>query len=97
MNVLISTDAEADLANGFWFYERQQAGLGEYFRVCLASDIESLVFLGGRHAKQLGFYKLLSKKFPYAIYYSCDDETVVVVTIVASRQDPDWIRTRLGG
>jgi plasmid stabilization system protein ParE len=97
MNVLISTDAEADLASGFWFYERQQTGLGEYFRICLASDIESLVFLGGKHAKQFGFHKLLSKKFPYVVYYSCHDETVVIAAIVASRQDPDWIRRRLGG
>jgi plasmid stabilization system protein ParE len=97
MIVHISNDAEADLANGFWFYERQQNGLGEYFRSCLVSDIESLVFLGGKHAKQFGFHKLLSKKFPYAIYYASDDETVVIVAIVASRQDPEWIRKRLGG
>ena len=35
MMVSISSDAEADLAEGYWFYERQSPGLGDYFRSCL--------------------------------------------------------------
>ena len=34
MIVSISSDAEADLAEGYWFYERQSPGLGDYFRSC---------------------------------------------------------------
>jgi len=40
MMVSISSDAEADLAEGYWFYERQSPGLGEYFRSCLIADID---------------------------------------------------------
>jgi hypothetical protein len=49
MIVSISSDAEADLAEGFWFYERQSPGLGEYFRSCLIADIDSLAYYGGIH------------------------------------------------
>jgi hypothetical protein len=31
MIVHISSDAEEDLIEGFWFYERQSPGLGDYF------------------------------------------------------------------
>ncbi|MEZ6116428.1 MAG: hypothetical protein R3C28_07635 [Pirellulaceae bacterium] len=31
MIVEISSDAEEDLGDGFWFYERQSQGLGRYF------------------------------------------------------------------
>ncbi|MHB0958214.1 MAG: hypothetical protein ACYC6N_12930 [Pirellulaceae bacterium] len=46
MNVQISSDAEQDIADGFWFYEGQAAGLGDYFRHCMITDIESLAFYG---------------------------------------------------
>jgi len=32
MIVDISSDAEEDLIDGYWFYERQSPGLGDYFR-----------------------------------------------------------------
>jgi hypothetical protein len=32
ITVVISSDAFADLEDGFWFYEAQEAGLGDYFR-----------------------------------------------------------------
>ena len=35
MIVYISSDAEEDLIEGYWFYERQSIGLGDYFRSCL--------------------------------------------------------------
>ncbi|MFM8635255.1 MAG: hypothetical protein ACKOEX_10670 [Planctomycetia bacterium] len=47
MIVSISSDAEADIAEGYWFYERQSPGLGDYFRSCLIADIESLAYYGG--------------------------------------------------
>ena len=46
MIVSISSDAEADLAEGYWFYERQSPGLGDYFRSCLIADIDSLSYYG---------------------------------------------------
>jgi|GEM_PF-2873417 len=47
MIVYIWSDAEQDLIEGSWFYERQSIGLGDYFRSCLISDIELLAFFGG--------------------------------------------------
>ena len=44
MIVDISSDAEEDLIEGYWFYERQSPGLGDYFRSCLIADIESLAY-----------------------------------------------------
>jgi hypothetical protein len=50
MIVDLSSDAEEDLIEGYWFYERQSPGLGDYFRSCLIADIESLAYYGGIHA-----------------------------------------------
>ena len=46
MILSISSDAEADLAEGYWFYERQSPGLGDYFRSCLIADIDSPAYYG---------------------------------------------------
>jgi hypothetical protein len=42
MIVGISAGAEADIADGYWFYERQRIGLGDYFRTCIFADVEAL-------------------------------------------------------
>ena len=97
MIIDISSDAEADLIDGFWFYERQAPGLGNYFRSCLISDIESLEYYAGIHSKEYGYYRALAKRFPFGIFYSCDSERVLVVAILDLRSKPLWVRHRLGG
>jgi hypothetical protein len=42
MKIEISAGAEADITDGYRFYERQSIGLGDYFRSCIFVDIESL-------------------------------------------------------
>lgn len=49
MKVRIRPSAENDLADGFAFYERQDAGLGNYFLDALFADIDSLAIYGGIH------------------------------------------------
>ena len=42
MVILRTHDAQADLNEGFVFYEAQEPGLGDYFIACLRADIEGL-------------------------------------------------------
>ena len=72
MTVQISSDAEQDIADGFWFYEGQTPGLGDYFRSSIIADIESLAFYGGIHEKVAGLYRSLGHRFPFAICYRVD-------------------------
>ena len=95
MIVGISSDAEEDLIEGYWFYERQSPGLGDYFRSCLIADIESLAYYGGIHASEYGFHRALSKRFPFCIYYRVDEGIVTVVAVLDAKRDPLWIRQRL--
>ena len=95
MIVCISSDAELDLADGFWFYERQEFGLGDYFRSCLVSDIESLSYFGGIHEIVHGFHRALAKRFPFGIYYVISATMLTVVAVLDMPQDPSWIRSQL--
>jgi hypothetical protein len=69
MTIEILDSAEEDLIDGFKFYENQSRGLGDYFLDSLFSDIESLRVYAGIHALHFGYHRLLSKRFPFAIYY----------------------------
>lgn len=38
---------------------------------------------------------MLSKRFPFAIYYELEDDVVYVYAILDLRRDPLWIREQL--
>lgn len=49
------------------------------------------------HRLVFGFHRLLSKRFPHAIYYRIEsDDTVVIYRVLDCRRDPNWIRNSLG-
>jgi hypothetical protein len=97
MKIKILPSAHRDLANGFAFYESQQEGLGSYFLESLMSDIDSLLLYGGTHRKVFGYYRLLSKRFPYAAYYSLEGEIFIVKAILDCRRDPERIKEAIEG
>ena len=88
MRILLLPEAERDLEIGADFYESQKAGLGVYFNDCLASDIESLKLYAGIHEKYRGFYRSLSKRFPFSIYYKLNEDVVEIFAVLDARQDP---------
>ncbi len=51
----------------------------------------SLVIYAGVHGKQFGFYRMLSKRFPYATYYEVKREVAYVVAVLPMRRSPAWI------
>jgi plasmid stabilization system protein ParE len=95
MRIVILPSARDDLADGFQFYENQEANLGGYFLESLFSDIDSLHLYAGIHRVVFGSHRLLSKRFPYAIYYTKESETVFVKAVLDCRRDPTFHRQRL--
>jgi len=87
-NIKILEEAEADIEKGMLFYESQSKGLGSYFLDAIMSDIESLHIYGGIHFKIKNYYRLLSKRFPYAIYYKIKSNTIYVYAVLDCRQNP---------
>ena len=95
MKVEILLSAIADLAVGFAFYESQQPGLGGYFLDSLFADIDSLAHHAGIHRKVFGSHRLLAKIFPFAVYYSVENDRVRVKAVLDCRRDPHWIIGKL--
>jgi plasmid stabilization system protein ParE len=96
IQIRISDDAFADLDDGYWFYELQEAGLGDYFASSLRADIEGLRVAAGIHRRGYrDYHRLLSRVFPYAIYYTFTENQAVVWAVIDCRRDPEWIQRHL--
>ena len=96
MRIEILEEVERDLIEGFKFYENQQVGLGLYFRTNLYADIESLKNYAGIHSRPYKpYHRFLSRKFPFAIFYTVEKDTVFIHAVLDCRKDPAWIRERL--
>jgi plasmid stabilization system protein ParE len=95
LKIRLLTLALDDLEAGRRFYERQQAGLGDYFLDSLFSDIDSLLLYAGIHEKVFGYFRTLSRRFPYAIYYCVVEEEIQVWRVLDCRQNPALISEKL--
>jgi plasmid stabilization system protein ParE len=95
MKIEILAEAELDLVAGFYFYERQREGLGQYFRDALTADVDSLMIYAGIHPINSGYYRFLSPKFPYAIYYKMEGKVISVYAILHTHMNPATIQARL--
>jgi plasmid stabilization system protein ParE len=95
MKVRILPPAMEDLADGRTFYDSREKGVGAYFMDSLFSEIDSLSLYAGLHAIRLGHYRMIARRFPFAIYYQIEGDTAVVHRVLDCRRDPSWIRNSL--
>ena len=92
--IVVLPSAKRDLRAGFRFYERQEAGVGDYFLDSLSADISSIRLLAGIHRCRGDLHRFTGKRFPYWIYYRLEGGTAFVVAILDSRRDPAKIQAR---
>lgn len=95
--VLLLEEAVDDLEVGRGFYDDRGEGIGSYFVSSLLSDITSLRLYSGIHSTHFGFQRMLSKRFPFAVYYEVVEGLTRVVAVLDMRQDPGSIRAALDG
>jgi hypothetical protein len=82
MDIVYLEEVEGDLRDGRDFYDKQQPGIGDYFLDSILADAESLTLYAGIHSQHFGYFRLLGKTFPFAIYYLVGDERVTVCAIL---------------
>ena len=87
--------AACDIELGINFYNAIEDGVGLYFRDSIIADIRRLGIYFGEHRIHLGFFRALSSRFPYAIYYREREGTRQVVAVLDLRRKPGWIRDQL--
>lgn len=96
-DVFILREVTDDLNDGKAFYDQREIGVGAYFWDSLFADIESLVIYAGVHERRYGLYRMLAKRFPYAVYYEIVDDIVYVIAVLPMRRSPEWLKEKLKG
>jgi hypothetical protein len=89
-NIVVLEEAADDLVAGRAFYDQQEPGVGQYFWDSLISDIESLAIYAGVHQRHFGLFRLLSRRFPYAVYYEIAESVAYVIAVLPVRRNPVW-------
>jgi len=85
---------EADVEAAFDWYESEEPGLGfEFLEELRGTYYRILDQPFGYHDLRSGIRRALTRRFPYAVYFSMEDETIVIVAVLSTARDPaEWQR-----
>ena len=90
--MIIRPEAEADLVHARNWYERQRAGLGAAFLLCVEEVLERIDRTPEIYtAVYQNVRRAFTRRFPYAVYYRIEVNEVVVLGIFHTHRDPrEW-------
>ena len=87
-HVLIRPQAESDLREARNWYENQRPGLGDKFLADIGITIQLLARDPEcRPEYYRGFRRLLTRRFPYKLFYRLEGNRVIVFRILHARRD----------
>jgi hypothetical protein len=62
----------------------------------IRSDIDGLKITAGIHLQtHRDLHRLISRRFPYAIFYRFNSDEALVLAVVDCRREPEWIEQHL--
>jgi toxin ParE1/3/4 len=78
-----------DVESAFDWYETEEPGLGDQFLDELRAAYQRILDHPlGYEAFRSGIRRALTRRFPYAIYFSIEQETIVIIAVLAGARDP---------
>ena len=99
-SVQLLPEAEREVEQAFWWYERQRTGLGFEFLLAFDATVGSLRRLPeGHEIVALRTRKALLRRFPYLVLYALEEKRIVVTAVFHAHRDPrrwsDRVRERV--
>ena len=85
----IRKEAEADIAEAYQYYESCRESLGADFMLCIDESLARIQ----RNPKKFKVVlnkvrRALVKKFLYGIYYTIDENEIIVLAVTHARRNP---------
>jgi plasmid stabilization system protein ParE len=94
--IILLPEAVIDADHAFKWYDRQSKGLGDDFLANLERAYKLIAENPAHYPVRFdSFRRILVKRFPYAIYFDYDDNTVFVHYVFHCAQNPDKLMIRL--
>lgn len=85
---------ELDVESAFEWYETEEPGLGSEF----VEQVRAAYQLVGQNPfafqdLRSGIRRALTRRFPYAVYFSVENDTVLILAVLHCARDPaEWQR-----
>ena len=87
---------EADVEAAFNWYEGEEPGLGlEFLEELRAAYHRILDHPLGYQDLRSGIRRALTRRFPYAVYFSIEEEAIVIVAVLSTARDPEEWQQRI--
>jgi toxin ParE1/3/4 len=96
MNLVITQEAEQDIDEIYQWYELQKETLGNDFFFYLNTKINLIAtspFIFRSFYENVQVAKL--NKFPYLIYYLVEQDDIIILAILHSKRDSEYIYKRI--
>ena len=92
-SLIITPEAERDIADAVAWYDRNLVGLGDRFILSLEVALDHI-----RRASEAatevypGVRRVVVRRFPYGVFYRVDSDQIVVIAVYHSKRNPrGWI------
>lgn len=96
MTVVRSREAERDIEEGAFWYERQREGLGVEFVLELDAILERVQTAPWQFPEiEPRVHRALLRRFPYAVYFVIEEGSVGVFAVLHQSRDPRVWKARL--
>jgi toxin ParE1/3/4 len=94
--VILLPEAVTDVANGYGWYENQELGLGEEFLRCLERAYALIAAHPLHYPVRFDSFRcILVRRFPNAVYFDHNEQTVFIHYVFHCAQDPERLVRRL--
>ncbi|MEA3241301.1 MAG: type II toxin-antitoxin system RelE/ParE family toxin [Pseudomonadota bacterium] len=89
MNLRYTNKSKEDLEIAIAWYEKQRRGLGFEFLDCVEVAIKSIVERPELYQIYYSpFRGCIVRRFPFVIFYTIENDEIIVHSVFDSRQDP---------
>ena len=90
MNLLYTKRAKSDVECAFVWYERQKKGLGFDFLDCVEISVKLILDTPEMYRIYYSNFRgCVIRRFPFTVFYTVEDNEIVIHSIFDSRQDPE--------
>jgi plasmid stabilization system protein ParE len=94
--LIITPEAEKDLALAKSWYDDKRAGLGDRFVLCVEAALAEIMRAPeGSREVHPGVRRIVVRKFPYGIFYRVDPDQIVIIAVYHSKRDPRGWQSRV--
>ena len=87
-------EVDSDIESAFTWYERERIGLGLEFLAEVRAAYDRIVESPQKYEViRSGIRRALTRRFPYAVYFSIAEDAIVILAVIHASRDPaEWQR-----